>query len=47
MGDDMCNRKGKFKKFSKFSKIENLFLTYKLNRVILKIDKTSIKYVFK
>ena len=47
MGDDMCNRKGMLKNTQKFSKIENLFLTYKLNRVILKIDKTSIKYVFK
>lgn len=43
----MYSRKGKFKKFSKFSKIENLFLTYKLNRVILKVDKASFKYMFK
>ena len=35
-----------YKNTQKFSKIENLFLTYKLNRVILNTDKASIKYVF-
>ena len=35
-----------YKNTQKFSKIENLFLTEINNRVILKADKASIKYLF-